>query len=102
VQYYARWVAEAPDDLTSSVVFMNFRPTPDVPEAMRGQSFLMVRGCWSGDLAEGQRFVDSFRAALPPVMDSPQRSPQRPDAPQLPRWQRPSQVHPDLDRPRPA
>ena len=74
-QSYARWVAGAPDDLTSSVVFMNFRPSPDVPEPMRGQSFLMVRGCWSGDLAEGRRFVDSFRAAMPPVIDTWQEMP---------------------------
>jgi hypothetical protein len=74
-EYYARWVAGAPDDLTSSVVFMNFRPAPDVPEPMRGQSFLMVRGCWSGDLAEGRRFVDSFRAIMPPVIDTWQEMP---------------------------
>jgi hypothetical protein len=74
-EHYTRWVAAAPDDLTSSVVFMNFRPAPDVPEAIRGQSFLMVRGCWSGDLAEGRRFVDRLRAEMPPVIDAWQEMP---------------------------
>jgi FAD binding domain len=66
---YAQWVAEAPDDLTSSLVFMNFPPLPEIPEPLRGQSFMFVRGCWSGDIAEGRRFVDTFRDALPPAMD---------------------------------
>jgi FAD binding domain len=74
-EYYARWVTGAPDDLTSSVLFMNFPPSPDVPEAIRGQSFLMVRGCWSGDLAEGRRFVDRLRADMPPMMDAWQEMP---------------------------
>ncbi|MDQ1361756.1 MAG: hypothetical protein QOJ44_2133 [Acidimicrobiaceae bacterium] len=66
---YAQWVSEAPDDLTSSLVFMNFPPFPEVPEPLRGQSFMFVRGCWCGDIAEGRRFVDAFRSALPPAMD---------------------------------
>jgi hypothetical protein len=68
-EHYARWVGQAPDDLTSSLVFMNFPPLPQVPEPLRGQSFTIVRGCWSGDLAEGRRFVDNFRSGMPPAMD---------------------------------
>jgi hypothetical protein len=68
-EHYAQWVGQAPDDLTSSLVFMNFPPLPQVPEPLRGQSFTIVRGCWSGDLAEGRRFVDNFRSGMPPAMD---------------------------------
>jgi FAD binding domain len=68
-EHYAWWVGQAPDDLTSSLVYMNFPPLPQVPEPLRGQSFTIVRGCWSGDLADGQRFVDTFRNAMPPAMD---------------------------------
>jgi hypothetical protein len=68
-EQYAQWVAGVPDDLTSSLVYMNFPPLPEVPEPLRGQSFMFVRGCWSGDIAEGRRFVDAFRKALPPAMD---------------------------------
>jgi hypothetical protein len=49
---------------------MNFPPLPQVPDPLRGQSFTIVRGCWSGDLAEGRRFVDTFRSAKAPVMDT--------------------------------
>jgi hypothetical protein len=69
-EHFARWVGQAPDDLTSSLVFMNFPPLPQVPEPLRGQSFIIVRGCWSGDLAEGRHFVDTFRNAMPPAMDT--------------------------------
>lgn len=66
---YAHWVEQAPDDLTSSIVFMNFPADPAVPTPMRGQSFVMVRGCWCGDLGEGRGFVDDFRVATSPAMD---------------------------------
>lgn len=63
------WAAEADERLTSSVVMMNFPPFEEVPEPLRGQSFVMVRGCWSGDLDEGAALVDQWRAWRPPVMD---------------------------------
>ncbi len=66
---YARWVADAPDELTSEVVLMNFPPIPDLPEPIRGKSFTIVRGCWCGDLEEGRALLDRFRAELPPVAD---------------------------------
>jgi hypothetical protein len=68
-EHYAQWVGQAPDDLTSSLVFMNFPPMPQLPEPLRGQPFMVVRGCWSGDIAEGRHFVDIFRSAMPPAMD---------------------------------
>ena len=69
VDAWARWVADAPEELTSSVVFMNFPPLPDVPEPLRGQSFTIVRGCWSGDLAAGRELLDGWRLAHPPLID---------------------------------
>ncbi|MGA8369652.1 MAG: FAD-binding protein [Acidimicrobiales bacterium] len=68
-EHFARWVDEAPDDLTSSLVFMNFPPVPQIPEPLRGQSFMIVRGCWSGGITEGRRYVDRFRSLMAPVMD---------------------------------
>jgi hypothetical protein len=69
VAAWADLVADAPDELTSEVVFMNFPPIPDVPEPIRGRSFTIVRGCWAGDLAEGRAFVDRLRATIPPIVD---------------------------------
>ena len=49
------WVAGMDDRLTSSVVMMNFPPIDIVPEPLRGQSFVMIRGCWCGDLPTARR-----------------------------------------------
>ncbi|MHB1139438.1 MAG: FAD-binding oxidoreductase [Microthrixaceae bacterium] len=67
---YARWVAESPDELTSSLVFMNFPPIPEVPEHLRGGSFLIVRGCWCGDIDRGRDLLDEWRRLAPPMIDT--------------------------------
>lgn len=63
------WVATAGAELTSSVVMMNFPPIPDVPEPLRGRSFTIVRGCWSGELEAGQQLVDHWRTWRAPEFD---------------------------------
>ncbi|RIK41802.1 MAG: FAD-binding oxidoreductase [Chloroflexi bacterium] len=66
---YREWVANAPDELTSSIVIMNFPPIPDVPEPMRGQSFVIVRGCYAGPVAEGEKLLQFWRAWQTPLID---------------------------------
>lgn len=67
---YRTWVVEGIDEhLTSAVLIMNFPPLDIVPEPIRGQSFVIVRGCWSGDLAEGQRLIDTWRTWRTPAVD---------------------------------
>lgn len=66
---FENWVADAPDELTSSVVLMNFPPIPQLPEFMRGQSFVMVRGCYSGRVEDGETLVKYWRDWQTPVVD---------------------------------
>ena len=67
---YRDWVVDGIDEqLTSSVLIMNFPPLDVVPEPIRGQSFVIVRGCWSGELAEGQRLIDAWRNWRTPAVD---------------------------------
>lgn len=63
------WVAGVGNELTSSVVLMNFPPIDDVPEPLRGRSFVIVRGCWCGDLAEGKALIDGWRDWRRPAFD---------------------------------
>jgi FAD/FMN-containing dehydrogenase len=42
---YRDWIANVPDELTSSFAIMNFPLIPAVPEFLRGKSVVMVRGC---------------------------------------------------------
>ncbi len=63
------WVAGVGDELSSSVLVMNFPPFEQVPEPVRGRSFVIVRGCWSGDLAAGQELIDEWREWRQPALD---------------------------------
>ena len=63
------WVAGMDDRLTSSVVMMNFPPLDIVPEPLRGQSFVMIRGCWSGDLLDGEALINRWRSWRTPALD---------------------------------
>ena len=60
VAAWSAWVADAPDELTSSVVI---EQRPDRPGTV------VVRGCWCGDPAAGRRLVDEWRALMPPLDD---------------------------------
>lgn len=66
---YREWIADAPHELTSSIVFMNFPPFDDLPEFLRGQSFVIVRGCWSGPAAEASDLLQHWRSWRVPVHD---------------------------------
>jgi FAD/FMN-containing dehydrogenase len=57
---WSAWVADAPDELTSSVVLVN---TP------AGRCSTLVRGCWSGPVSEGRALLDAWRRTMPPVVD---------------------------------
>jgi FAD/FMN-containing dehydrogenase len=50
---YNRWIDTLPDEMTTAVAFVNFPPLPEVPEPLRGKSFISVRGCYCGDPVEG-------------------------------------------------
>jgi len=66
---YRDWIASVPDELTSSVVIMNFPPIPEVPEPLRGGSFVMVRGCYCGPVEQGEALVRDWRAWRTPFID---------------------------------
>lgn len=69
-QHYREWIANAPDELTSSIVIMNFPPLPVIPEFMRGQSFAMVRGCFTGSIDEADKMMKKWwRDWKAPIVD---------------------------------
>ena len=69
---YARWSADLPDEMTTAVTFLNVPPLPDIPEPLRGGSFVVVRGCFSGENPEdGEEMFRPVREGLgDPVMDT--------------------------------
>lgn len=63
------WAPAQSEELTSAVAILNLPPTDDVPAPLRGRSFAVVRGCWSGDLDAGRAVVDEWREWRTPVVD---------------------------------
>ena len=43
LQRYRNWVQTVPNELTSSVVLINYPPIPEIPEFLRGKSFVQLR-----------------------------------------------------------
>ncbi len=72
LEFYAAWNRTLPDEMASAATFRFFPALPTVPESLRGQTFIAVRGCYCGDdLAEGPRLIEPARAALgEPAVDT--------------------------------
>ncbi len=67
--HYREWIASAPDELTSSIAIMNFPPIPQVPDFLRGKSFAIVRGCYSGPIEKGEELLKWWRKWQAPIVD---------------------------------
>ena len=63
------WTEDLPDEMTSVGRILQFPPIPEIPEPVRGQSFVVVQAIWSGEPAEGERLLAPLRG-LGPVMDT--------------------------------
>jgi FAD binding domain/Berberine and berberine like len=63
------WTDDLPVEMTSVGRILQFPPIPEIPEPVRGQSFVVVETIWSGEPAEGAFWIEPLRA-LGPVMDT--------------------------------
>lgn len=63
------WTETVPDEVTSVGRILQFPPIPDIPEPMRGQSFVVVEAVYMGDEATGRDLTAPIRD-LGPAMDS--------------------------------
>lgn len=66
---YHTWITSVPDELTSSIVIMNYPPIPEIPEFLRGQSFVIIRGLYCGPVQEGEALLQSWRDWRAPYFD---------------------------------
>jgi FAD/FMN-containing dehydrogenase len=66
---YRDWAASAPDELTSSIVIMNYPPFEMVPEPLRGRTFVQVRGCCCGPVEQGEELLRFWRDWQTPLFD---------------------------------
>jgi hypothetical protein len=66
---FSQWTAHAPDELTTSIVLINFPPIAQLPPVLSGKSFVIVRGCYAGPLENGEKLLEFWRAWKRPNID---------------------------------
>jgi FAD/FMN-containing dehydrogenase len=69
LRFYREWISEAPDELTTIVVHRRVPAVPVMPEELHGRHVVMVVGCYTGDLDEGERVVRPMRTFGTPLLD---------------------------------
>ena len=62
------WTETAPDEITTSLRLLNLPPLEDIPEPLRGKSWVAIDGAYLGPEAEAVEVLAPLRA-LGPVMD---------------------------------
>jgi FAD/FMN-containing dehydrogenase len=66
---WREWVRTVPDEATSVGRMVHFPPLEEIPEPVRGQSFVVVETAYLGDEAAASELLAPLRA-LHPVMDT--------------------------------
>jgi hypothetical protein len=66
---WREWTANLPDEMTSLGRLLNFPPFEEVPQPLRGRSFVVVEAAWLGDEAGGSEQLAPLRE-LRPEMDT--------------------------------
>jgi FAD binding domain-containing protein/berberine-like enzyme len=71
---WREWVEDVPDELTSVGRILRLPPIPDIPEPLRGRSFVVVQAIYIGDEDAGAELIRPLRD-LGPEMDTVQTIP---------------------------
>jgi FAD/FMN-containing dehydrogenase len=66
---WRNWIRDVPDEVTSVGRFLRFPPIPDIPEPLRGGSFVAVEATYLGDEASADELLRPLRD-LGPAMDT--------------------------------
>ena len=66
---WREWVDGTPRELTSAGRLMQFPPIPEIPEPLRGQSFVLVEAAFIGSEEDGAALLQPLRE-LGPVLDT--------------------------------
>ena len=66
-KHYREFVAKAPEDLTTWLVFRKAPPLPFVPAEWHGREVVVIAFLYAGDVAAGQRVIEPLRKFGRPV-----------------------------------
>jgi len=65
--HYREFVAKAPEDLTTWLVFRKAPPLPFLPAEWHGREVVVIAFLYAGDVAAGQRVIEPLRSFGRPV-----------------------------------
>lgn len=68
--FFRDWVETIPDELTSAMQIMNFPALPQMPDAIRGKTQVMVRAAYAGNAAEGAGYIQKWLDWRQPLANS--------------------------------
>src|SRR5262249_55208078 len=72
---WREWIESVPDEVTSIGRIVQFPPIPDVPEHLRGNSFVVVEAAYLGQEREGAALIGPLRELAPTMDTLPMRPP---------------------------
>ena len=67
---WAKWVADLPWEMSTSVAVQRLPPLPELPEPLRGAFVVHLRVAYSGAVSEGERLLAPLRALGSIVLDA--------------------------------
>jgi len=69
LEAWSAWTADVPEEMTSLGRLLNVPPLEQIPEPLRGRSFVVVEAAWLGDETGGSEHLAPLRE-LEPEMDT--------------------------------
>jgi FAD/FMN-containing dehydrogenase len=60
LRFYRDWITTVPDELTSSIAILKYPPLPQLPDAIRGQTQVIVRAAFAGAAAGGAALIQPW------------------------------------------
>ena len=66
---WREFMASAPDEVSSNVLFWSLPPAPVFPEPMHGRPILIVAAMYAGDPEQGARVLQPLRELATPLID---------------------------------
>ncbi len=69
LRFYRDWIATAPDELTTIVIFRKAPPALYLPEHVHGRAVVIVAVCYAGPVEEGERVLAPLRRFGEPLVD---------------------------------
>jgi FAD/FMN-containing dehydrogenase len=69
LRFYRDWIADSPDELTTSILQRKAPALPTVPPELVGEPVIAVVCCYSGSVEEGDKVVRPLKGFGSPVLD---------------------------------